>query len=328
MTSIDNDSFAYESLGRQAQSQRRSPPNYGISKVGRDAREKVFISGEHSRATALCRQSPIGGAIYDLPSTLDLKSGVAFTKGSLTQGGMPGFNQKVDENLDCNNELQILVDSQQFKYGRDATILIGTEPRGRLKDAELIKNHAAAFFGRASPGPAAVGGAGGPDDKISRKRIGYAMPFGVKVSKPDWQKINFSGDNVGPGMYPRKDIAVGKQHLSQRRNQPLNEFTKASTGRLPLEPKAEDKNEAKKERFAKDVISNLDAAKTSCGKQVLSRNRSEPTVGFGRGTRDRRSRTAMCMTREDMGPSAYMPKPFHSMPQLPMESRVMRAGWD
>lgn len=323
MTSLDAHSFAYNSIGRQAQSQRTSPPSYGLSKVGRDAREKVFISGEHSRATALCRQSPIGGAIYDLPSTLDLKSGVAFTKGASTDF----LSQKTDEGMDANNELHILVDSQQFKYGRDSTILIGTEPRGRLKDAELIKNHAAAFFGRESPGPAAVGGEGGPKFDITKKRMSAAMPFGVKVSQPDWQKINTMPDNVGPGMYTRKDIAVGKQHLSQRANQPVNVFPKAPSTRIPAKPRGtEDKETIKSSRYAQDCISVLDAAKSAHGKQVLSKNRSEPTVGFGRGTRDRRSRTAMCMTKEDLGPKAFMPKPFHSMPQLPMESAVMRTG--
>jgi len=309
MTSLDESSFSYNSLGHQAQSQRRSPPNYGLSKVGRDAREKVFISRDHSRASALCRASPIGGAIYDLPSTLDLKSGVAFTKGSCTEF----LSQKADEGLDANDELGILVDSQQFKYGRDSTILIGTEPRGRLKDAELIKNHSAAFFGRESPGPAAVGGEYGPSFSLTKKRMAAAMPFGVKVSKPDWQKINTMPDNVGPGMYTRKDIAVGKQHLSQRLNQPVNGFTKA--------PKFERSRNA-------DSISVLDAAKSALAKQVLSKNRSEPSIGFGAGTRDRRSRTAVCMTKEDLGPKAFMPKPFHAMPQLPKESDVMRAGWN
>lgn len=308
MTSLDDNSFSYNSLGPQSQSQRRTQPVVGLSKVGRDAREKVFISKDHSRASALCRASPIGGAIYDLPSTLDLKSGVAFTKGACTQL----LNLRADDCLLTNDELGILVDSQQFKYGRDATMLIGTDPRGKLKDAELIKNHSAAFFGKESPGPAAIGEKYGPSFVATKKRMGMAMPFGQKCSKPDWQKINTMPDNVGPGMYPRKDISVGTQHLSHRLNQPVNAFTRA--------PKFGTVRSA-------DSVSLLEAAKSANGKQTLSKNRSEPSVGFGCGTRDRRSRTAMCMTKEDLGPKAFMPKPFHAMPRLPMERDIMNAGW-
>jgi len=308
MTSLDDNSFGYNSIGVQSQSQRKTGPVYGISKVGREAREKVFISKDHSRAAALCRESPIGGAIYDLPSTLDLKSGVAFTKGPCTEF----LNVRADDGILTNDELNILVDSQQFKYGRDPTMLIGTDPRGRLKDAELIKNHSAAFFGRESPGPAAIGDKYGPGFGLTKKRMAMAMPFGVKVSQPDWQKINSMPDNIGPGMYPRKDISVGKQHLSQRLNQPVNGFARA--------PKFEKSRNA-------DSVSLLHVATEAHGKQVLSKNRSEPSIGFGVGTRDRRSRTAVCMTKEDLGPKAFMPKPFHAMPQLPMESHVMSSGW-
>jgi len=310
MTSLDADSFSYNSLGKQSQSQRRTIPIVTLSKVGREAREKVFISRDHSRASALCRQSPIGGAIYDLPSTLDLKSGVSFSKGSCTDL----LNVKADDCLLTNDELGILVDSQQFKYGRDATHLIGTDPRGKLKDAELIKNHSAAFFGRASPGPAAIGEQYGPNFQLTKKRMGAAMPFGQKSWSPanDWQKLSCLGDNVGPGMYPRKDISVGKQHLSQRVNQPVNAF-----GRAPKFVKT----------TSADSVSMLEAAKSAVGKQALSKNRSEPTVGFGCGTRNQRSRTAICMTKDDLGPKAFMPKPFHAVPRLPMERDVMNAGW-
>lgn len=306
MTSLDNNSFNVASIGTQAQSQRKSQPSYGLSKVSRDQRDKMFISHEHSKAGLLGRQSPIGGAIYNLPSTLDTK-GVGFTKGAGTQF----LPQKPEEGIVSNDELGILIDSQQFKYGRDSTILIGTEPRGRLKDAELIKNHSAAFFGRSSPGPAAIGETYGPKIDITRPRMAMAAPFGVKL-KSEWQKTNSMPDNVGPGIYPRKDVALGRQNLSQRRNQPVNAFPQGA--------------KFEKTRSA-DTVSQLDAAKSSIGKQGLSKNRSEPSIGFGVGTRDRRSRTAVCMTKEDLGPKAFMPKPHMSMPRLPSEREIMTTGW-
>lgn len=306
MTSLDDNSFDIASIGPQLQSQRKSQPVYGLSKVGRDQRAKTFISHEHSRAGALGRESPIGGAIYNLPSTLNLKTGVTFSTGPATQFLMV----RPEDGLDSNAELNILVDSQQFKYGRDSTMIIGTEPRGRLKDAELIKNHSAAFFGRESPGPAAIGEAYGPNFALTKPKLAKGIvPF---PGKPKMQKVNSQPDNVGPGLYPRKDNSFGNQNLSHRRNQPVNAFGQA--------PKFGKTRNA-------DSVSLLDAAKSSLGKQVLSKNRSEGSVGFGCGTRDRRNRTAMCMTKEDQGPKAFMPKPFHSMPRLPSEGEIMKTGW-
>lgn len=312
MTSLDKDSFHVPSLGPQSQSQRHTQPVYGLSKVGRDQREKTFISHQHSKASALGRESPIGGPIYNLPSTLDLKHGIKFATGA---GCVDPFPGKKEHGIPTNDELAILVDSQQFKYKTDSTILIGTDPRGKLKDAELIKNHSAAFFGRESPGPAAIGERYGPNFKPTKKRMAYAMPFGSKV-KSEWQNLSCLPENVGPAMYPNAIFghpSVGKQHLSHRRNQAAHPFSRA--------PKFEKTTSA-------DTISQLDAATSAYGKQVLSKNRSEPSVGFGCGTRDRRNRTAMCMTKEDQGPKAFMPKQHMSMPRLPMEREIMRAGND
>merc|ERR1711865_674673 len=138
-----------------------------------------------------------------------------------------------------------------------------------------------------------------------------ARPFGVKL-KSSWQKLSSMPENIGPGIYPRKDVAVGNQYLSHRHSQPVNAFTRQD--KFP------------KTRSA-DSVSILDAAKSSIGKQGLSKNRSEPTIGFGVGTRNARSRTAICMTKDDLGPKAFMPKPFHAVPRLPMERDVMNAGW-
>jgi len=308
MTTLDKHGFTVASIGSQSQSCRKNQTVYVGHSVTREQRDKVFISHDHSKAFALGRESPIGGPIYNLPETLNVKSGVAFTKGEANAFGKKAKDQ---DGIPTNDELQIEVDSQQFKYGRDPTMLIGTEPRGRLKDAELIKNHAAAFFSRDSPGPAAIGEAFGPKFTATKPRMGNAMPFGVKL-KSEWQRLNNQPDNVGPNLYIRKDVAVGNQHLSHRKNQPVNKFGRGAQGGTIRNA---------------DSISILDAAKSSLGKQVLSRNKSDPTVGFGRGTRDQRGRTAMCMTREDQGPKAFMPKQHMSMPRLPMESEVMRSGW-
>jgi len=306
MTTLDRDGVTVAACGIQAQSSRLSQPVYGISKVSREQREKMFLSQEHSRAGSLCRESPIGGAIYNLPSTLDTKA-MSFTKGASTDF----LNGRPDLGVDSNAELVILPDSQQFKYGRDLTMIIGTDPRGKLKDAELIKNHASAFFGRASPGPASIGDAGGPKFEITKPRMAMARPFGVKLKSNLFQQSS-QPDNVGPGIYPRSDDCFSHQYLSHRKNQAVNGFSHA--------PKFPPTRSA-------DSVSLLDAAKSSVGKQALSKNRSEPTIGFGVGTRDRRGKTALCMTEADKGPKAFMPKQQMSMPRLPPERDVMQAGW-
>jgi hypothetical protein len=301
-------SFEVPAIGKQVESQRKSLPVVSISKVSRQAREKVFISKAASVVTALGRHSTVFGPKYDLPSTMDVKEGrgAGFTKGCSTDF----LNIRPEDGISTNDELEILVDSQQFKYPRDATHVIGTDPRGKLKDAELIKNHAAAFVGRNSPGPV-YGGSGGPNYKCTKPTQAQAVRFGQKLPSK-WQEISDTPVQVGPGIYRRKDDSIGRQHLSQRKNQPVNEF--------PHGPKFE------KTRSA-DAVSQLDAAKSSVGKQSLSINKSEPSVGFGRGTRNQRSRTAICITSADMGPKAHMPKLHMSMPRLPMESEIMKAGY-
>jgi hypothetical protein len=285
--------FSVPAIGKQSESQRKSLPSYGFGKGTRDGRQKQFISHEAAVTTSLCTHGPSGGPIYDIPSTMDVKpgKGPAFTKAASTNL----YNIRPEDGLSTNDELQIHVDSQPFKYSRDATILIGTDPRGRLKDAELIKNHSAAFFGRVSPGPV-YGGKFGPNIKNTRPRIGNAMPFGQKLPSK-WQVLSDLPENVAPGIYDRKDIATKTaafqtQNLSHRKNQAVNAFPHAAKF-----PKGKDCGEE---------VSKLEAATSAFGKQGLSRNRSEPTVGFGRGTRGGRSRTAICITRDDMGPKAHM----------------------
>lgn len=306
MTSLDEHSVTVPAIGNQAQSSRRSAPHYGISKCGRDQQFAVFISKDHQKTDKLGRASPIGGPVYNIPTTLNTTKATKFS----TSDRPNILDIKEEDGLNSNDELGIHVDSQQFKYKRDATILIGTEPRGRLKDAELIKNHAAAFFGRSSPGPAAIGDEYGPQWKSTKPREAFSPPFGQKL-EANWLINNYNPAEVGPGIYPRKDKSIGPQYLSQRRNQQCNEFTRAP-------------------KFAKvrnaDIISKYDAARSCFGKQVLGRNRSEPSVGFGTGTRDRRARSALCMTSLDEGPKAVMPKMVCSMPRLPSETTIMRTG--
>mmetsp|Transcript_43902 Transcript_43902/g.139842 ORF Transcript_43902/g.139842 Transcript_43902/m.139842 type:complete len:313 (-) Transcript_43902:1386-2324(-) len=311
MTSLDKDGVTVPALGSQVQSTRRTAPKFGISKVGRSSTESVYISEEHTRTARLGRQSPPGGPVYDLPSTLG-GTNVRFSKGprdldklkrTSTTRGRPGeYANKVDDpdDVPTNDALDVQVDSQPFKYRRDPEIIIGTNPRGKLKDAELIKNHSSAFYGRASPGPAAIGDTYGPSVGATKPTFAPAQPFGVKIEST-WMKVGDNPKNVGPGAHERRDVSIGQQHLSKRRNQSVHAF--------PHSPKFP------KDKY-QDSISVLDNARSCLGRQVLGRNRSEPSINFSADSRSTREKSMICYTRKDEGPRANMPRFTASIPRL------------
>lgn len=311
MTSLDKASFRVESLGKQSQSSRKTGPSYSISKVGRDARSKMYLTEEHIKTQEMGRQSLRAGPAYLLKSTLDTEHKVGF--GSAPQrADIPGIRRDDVGDVNTNDTLAVTVDAQPFKYRKDPDIIIGTDPRGKLKDADLLKNHSAAFFGRQSPGPAAIGDEFGPSDHISRKRE-CVRPFGVKLKYPDWQKAGRDLDiHLGPGHYDRKDNAIGKQSLAQRKNQSVHEFPRGAKF-------AKDRNA--------DSIVQLDAARSAIGKQVLGKNRSMPSINFNCDTRASRDKSMLCMTSLDRGPVVGMPKQTFSMPVLPSEKVIMKTGF-
>lgn len=326
MTSLDKDSFSVSALGRQSQSQRETVSTHKISTVGRHHYDGVYISEEHTRTSKIGRESPPGGPIYKVQSSLGgakygfgtAKRDITTLKRTTTTRSRAGeFMIPSNEDQDdqpTNDALDASPDSQNFKYARDPHPVMGTEPRGKLKDAMLLKNHSVAFYARESPGPAACGGEFGPKDAITKPTLAPARPFaGRTVTRAtDWLRYGDNPDEVGPGRHERKDTAIGQQHLSHRRNQSVNEFSHAP-------------------KFAKershDGISKLDAAKSSLGKQALAKNRSEPSINFSADNRATRSKTMLCMTRQDQGPAAVMPKFVARQPPLPMERVIMKSGY-
>jgi hypothetical protein len=212
--------------------------------------------------------------------------------------------------VDC---IEAEIDSQPFKYERFKTVLFGTESKGQLKNATILKSHSAALVGRISPGPANYGPAGGPDIGPTRRKLGQAVRFGAKT-KAVGSMISQTPDEVGPGLYPRRDVAMGTQHLSNRRTQGCNQFGKA--------PKFGKSKDARGQ-----PIIELNVAVSAFGKQVDGRKRSEPGVGFGTATRDNAMRMQRCMTKTDAGPKANLPRTHLSHPTLPSEKTIMGAGF-
>jgi len=328
MTSIDKNSFSVSALGKQAQSNRATICTHKISSVGREQYQKVFISEGHTRIAKLGRESPVGGPIYDVHKSSLGGAKISFgtakrditTLKKTSVKNKPGEfflpNNEDPDDLDTNKALDVLPDSQQYKYKREPTIAIGTEPRGKLKDAALLQNHSVAFYARSSPGPAAIGEEFGPKWQSTKPRMGHARPFGMKTKNKgdDWMASNRGSnpDDVGPGRHDRKDDSLGQQHLSRRRNQAVHAFPSA-----PKFPRTK----------SDDVISQYDAARSCFGKQTLAKNRSEPSINFSADNRDTRAKTKLCITRSDEGPRATMPKFVARQPMLPSERSVMGAGF-
>lgn len=323
MTSVDKDSYTVSSLGKQAQSQRESIATHKLSRVGREQVEAVYISEDHTKTARIGRAGgPVGGQRSTLGGVSfgfgTAKRDITTLKRTSTTRYKPGEfflpnNEDVDD-VDTNAALDVVPDSQQFRYIREPTIRIGTEPRGKLKDATLLHNHSVAFYARSSPGPAAIGGEFGPQVGPTKPNLAPARPFGARTHHKgtDWMRFGSNPEDVGPGRHERRDASMGQQHLTQRRNQACHEFPKQA-------------------KFAKNrtdsAISKLDAARSSLGKQCLGRNRSEPSINFSADSRETRSKTKMCMTRQDEGPKATMPKFVARQPPLPVERTIMTSGF-
>jgi len=295
MSTLAPDSFTMPALGKQMTSQRSNAPAISLSICTREKRAKQFISKKASKAVS--GQSP--GPVYDLPDTMG-KHGVAFTKGPQRVFG----NWKANYPDPSNDVVGAEVDSQPFKFENVKGTLFGTDPKGQLKNATILKNHAQAFYGRQSPGPQAYL----PDPTCTEKKLTYATPFGAKtkVKNPTGGSTDAE---VGPGHYKRTDYAIGNQNLSHRRNQPTNGFSK-----MP-------KFGGKKRRAGSEPTTELDINLSSFGKQVSAQRRSEPAMGFGNATRAHFQRVSRCMTALDVGPVALMPKATMSHPTLPVSLR-------
>lgn len=298
-------------LGKQAASQRETLPTHSFSATGRHHYEKVFISENHTKVAKIGRESQ-GPGNYNLKSSLSDRTcsfGVAKRDITTLQRTSTSRNKAGEFMTPITDDPGLdMPETQQFKFSREPTITMGTEARGRLKDAQMMVNHSAAFYARESPGPEYR-----PDFNVGKPSLetGGLMAAKTKHKGTDWMRFGDTPDDVGPGRHERTDVALGKQHLTKRRNQTVNAFTRA------------ERLKASKSDSSPDMA----AAKSSMGRQPLNRNRSEPSINFNADDRSTRAKSMLCMTKQDRGPTASMPKFVARQPPLPMEKHVMRAGF-
>ncbi|KAF4732330.1 hypothetical protein FOZ62_005849 [Perkinsus olseni] len=173
-----------------------------------------------------------------------------------------------------------------------------------------MKNHAPAFYGKASPGPTAYN----PD---SRHTSG--IPRVPQITLGSKTKILASECQtppvVGPGTYPLPP-SVGTQYLSQRRNLSTYSFSKARrvaerNQRIPVPATC------KGDLTTRSVVSSI-------GPQHESRNSNAPTFGFGTATRDQKAKTFLVQTPGDTGPSGSWAKPRCHHPTLPRAKSIVK----
>ncbi|KAF4712445.1 hypothetical protein FOZ63_030019 [Perkinsus olseni] len=295
------DSFSVSAVGHQKESLKPTEPSYSFGLGTRDAREKLFISKDHEKLMPP-RCSP--GPVYRLESQSDDHS---YTFGTAPQRPSPG-KRYPDASIDLTNAL---VDSQAFKYPAVKGTVFGTDPKGQIKNATIMKNHAPAFYGKASPGPTAYN----PDSRHTSR-----IPRVPQITLGSKTKILASECQtppvVGPGTYPLPP-SVGTQYLSQRRNLSTYSFTKARrvaerNQRIPVPATG------KGDLTTRSVVSSI-------GPQHESRNSNAPTFGFGTATRDQKSKTFLVQTPGDTGPSGSWAKPRWVLMALAFFSKCVQS---
>ena len=142
----------------------------------------------------------------------------------------------------------------------------------------------------------------------SQTKLGHAVPFGNTERLKEGLKSQ-TGKYLGPGSYPTMS-SMGGQQLSQRKNPVTHPFSKA--------PKfGKSQNPGKKGSFS-DPTPPL----TAFGQQARSDKKSEPRVGFSKGTRAQAARMTRCMSDMDKM-STRLPPVRLPQPTLPLERRVI-----
>jgi len=116
----------------------------------------------------------------------------------------------------------------------------------------------------------------------------------------------YSNKDIGPNSYPPA-ISLGKQTLSQRHNAVTYKFLQA-----PKFGRAAKTN---------NPTSKLKVNLSSLGTQVSASRKTEPLVGFSRGTRQSAQRIQRCMTEKDS--AAPVSKLHIRHPNIEMEKNLI-----
>ncbi|CEL94589.1 unnamed protein product [Vitrella brassicaformis CCMP3155] len=241
-------------VGRQIEGLRQSAPEYSFGTSGRDAQFKTGL-----------KHSP--GPIYDPRGDEGKANMHVFSFGDAKQ--RPDYRSEVP--ISTTDLMGIVPDSQSFKFKGVHPPPFGTGTRFNNRDATIVKSHPAALYGQTSPGPA-----GYHPDILKIRRSIRASSFGLKT--PVLGAIVQTPSAVGPGSYPLVS-SVGHQAESGRQTLPIHSFPKD--------------NRFGERAPQNDTFLDTGDPRSCLGRQVKSKNRTNPTFSFGHGTRDMRAKTAL-----------------------------------
>mmetsp|Transcript_49109 Transcript_49109/g.92048 ORF Transcript_49109/g.92048 Transcript_49109/m.92048 type:complete len:310 (+) Transcript_49109:83-1012(+) len=308
MSHLEPDSFDVSSVGRQMDSKKETCPAYSFGTSSREvAAMKVFVSPKLTLRAKAGLNSP--GPVYDVPTSVGVGPGYAFPQEE--QRPHIGGAQYPDSSVDLTCAL---VDSQKVKFGGPAYVRFGTESRNSHKNAEILVTNPNLMLGKESPGAAEYS----PQDKpIVRQQPKYS--FGPVEERVPFSKttprlmLPATGTprTVGPASH-RMPAGIGRQPQSARRSSPAWSISGS------VMPSKYDEGPM------------LDTApQYSClGKQVVSTSKTSANCAFGKSTREKRTRMAMCMTQPDRGPAGDMVKQrFHAdLPKTALAPAAKRYG--
>lgn len=205
---------------------------------------------------------------------------------------------RTDVPVSSTDHLDIIPDSQPFKYDSKKPRPFGTAPRDQMNNAMIFKYHPQAFYGKMSPGPSAYRVEDADRAQRTRSNPG---PFGLKTKILE-EKFPSTPASVGPGLY-KPMVAIGSQLVSTKKTLPNWTVGKAPRFGLPT-----------------PVNQQLDVyePESALGKQAKSKKKTYPSFSFGTGTRAGRERTALGNSH----------KPAHRIqhPMLPVRNTVIKMG--
>ena len=268
-------------LGEQKNSLRRSGIVVSFGKSTRLDREKLHISREHDKTTPNL-ESP--GPIYFVNAESPHVTAYRFGTGPQRHHVNP---QSGTSSIDL---LGAYPDDQLLKFPKSEVTLFGTEPRDKIKNAAILREHPQAFYGMDSPGPLGY---------LIPDNTGKGVPsisMGLKTRSPGCQIQ--TPPCVGPGSYAIQTTCGGSQNNASIANQPVFSF-----GKAPQRP-----GPNRLGRSSSEPPDSATFREVSIGVQPNSRRRTVPRPVIGLQTRDRWVKQGLLLERSQSCPRIEHPR--------------------
>jgi hypothetical protein len=284
---MDFDTPYESSIGHQASSLR--PSSAGFS-FGRSSRSRLADAGKDSPGPVYLTPEAIGSAPTSVFGTASARA--------------PNHYPYPPSSVDLLRSARS-VDHADLKFPSARGTVFGTEMRGDVKNAEVLRNSPEAGYGKAGPGFVY-----NPNDKPARPKS--APVYTMRARTPIHQNRSSTPNRVAPNSY-RSEVAIGVQHESKKKTAPRSTFSRS-------------------DRFGKSKESSGDVSMQtapiiSCfGNQKVSGFKSQPSAGFGSATRESRGKSGNHCSGKDGGPAGRMGPPRMPHPKTAPIKEQIRFG--